>query len=69
MIGEGQVLKVPALPAKIPAAPSQLGPAPAPAPAPPGGRASRRVLVHVRARPGHGLGQLLGRQRLVRRPA
>ena len=32
MIGEGQVLKVPALPAKIPAAPSQLGPAPAPAP-------------------------------------
>lgn len=34
MISEGQVLKVPALPAKIPAAPSQLGPAPAPAPAP-----------------------------------
>jgi LysM repeat protein len=34
VIGEGQVLKVPALPAKIPAAPSQLGPAPAPAPAP-----------------------------------
>ena len=33
MLGEGQVLKVPALPAKIPAAPSQLGPAPAPAPA------------------------------------
>jgi Transglycosylase-like domain/LysM domain len=33
VIGEGQVLKVPALPAKIPAAPSQLGPAPAPAPA------------------------------------
>jgi phage tail protein X len=33
MISEGQVLKVPALPAKIPAAPSQLGPAPAPAPA------------------------------------
>jgi phage tail protein X len=32
MITEGQVLKVPALPAKIPAAPSQLGPAPAPAP-------------------------------------
>ena len=29
MLGEGQVLKVPALPAKIPAAPSQLGPAPA----------------------------------------
>jgi phage tail protein X len=28
MISEGQVLKVPALPAKIPAAPSQLGPAP-----------------------------------------
>jgi hypothetical protein len=28
MLGEGQVLKVPALPAKIPAAPSQLGPAP-----------------------------------------
>ena len=34
MISEGQVLKVPALPAKIPAAPSRLGPAPAPAPAP-----------------------------------
>ena len=34
IVGEGQVLKVPALPAKIPAAPSQLGPAPAPAPAP-----------------------------------
>ena len=34
MLGEGQVLKVPALPAKIPAAPSQLGPAPAPAAAP-----------------------------------
>ena len=32
MISEGQVLKVPVLPAKIPAAPSQLGPAPAPAP-------------------------------------
>ena len=32
MISEGQVLKVPALPAKIPAAPSQLGPAPVPAP-------------------------------------
>ena len=30
VIGEGQVLKVPAEPAKIPAAPSQLGPAPAP---------------------------------------
>ena len=34
MVGEGQVLKVPALPAKIPAAPSRLGPAPAPAAAP-----------------------------------
>ena len=34
VVGEGQVLKVPALPAKIPAAPSQLGPAPAPAPVP-----------------------------------
>jgi LysM repeat protein len=34
MLGEGQVLKVPALPAKLPAAPSQLGPAPAPAAAP-----------------------------------
>jgi Transglycosylase-like domain/LysM domain len=34
VLGEGQVLKVPALPAKIPAAPSQLGPAPAPAQAP-----------------------------------
>ena len=33
IVGEGQVLKVPAMPAKIPAAPSQLGPAPAPAPA------------------------------------
>ena len=33
VLGEGQVLKVPAMPAKIPAAPSQLGPAPAPAPA------------------------------------
>src|SRR6266576_3069234 len=32
ILGEGQVLKVPALPAKIPAAPSQLGPASAPAP-------------------------------------
>ena len=34
VVGEGQVLKVPAMPAKIPAAPSQLAPAPAPAPAP-----------------------------------
>src|SRR5690348_10131377 len=34
IISTGQVLKVPALPAKIPAAPGQLGPAPAPAPAP-----------------------------------
>jgi len=34
IIGEGQVLKVPAMPAKIPAAPSQLAPAPPPAPAP-----------------------------------
>jgi pyruvate dehydrogenase E2 component (dihydrolipoamide acetyltransferase) len=33
MLSEGQLLKVPAMPAKIPAAPSQLGPAPAPAPA------------------------------------
>jgi phage tail protein X len=33
MISEGQVLKVPALPAKIPAAPSQLGPVLAPPPA------------------------------------
>jgi phage tail protein X len=33
VLSEGQVLKVPAMPAKIPAAPSQLGPAPAPAPA------------------------------------
>ena len=32
IVGEGQVLKVPAMPAKIPAAPSQLGPAPAPTP-------------------------------------
>jgi Transglycosylase-like domain/LysM domain len=32
ILGEGQVLKVPAMPAKIPAAPSQLGPAPAAAP-------------------------------------
>ena len=34
IIGEGQVLNVPAMPAKIPAAPWLLGPAPAPAPAP-----------------------------------
>ena len=34
IIGEGQVLKVPAMPAKIPAAPSQLTPAPPPPPAP-----------------------------------
>jgi hypothetical protein len=34
IVGEGQVLKVPAMPAKIPAAPSQLAPAPAPAAAP-----------------------------------
>ena len=40
MISEGQVLKVPALPAKIPAAPSQLGPAPAPAAAPAAASAS-----------------------------
>ena len=33
IIQPGQVLKVPAAPAKIPGAPSQLGPAPAPAPA------------------------------------
>ena len=32
ILGEGQVLKVPAMPAKIPAAPSQLAPAPALAP-------------------------------------
>ena len=32
IVAEGQVLKVPAMPAKIPAAPSQLGPAPAPVP-------------------------------------
>ena len=32
ILGEGQVLKVPAMPAKIPAAPSQLGPAPVAAP-------------------------------------
>ena len=64
VISAGQVLKVPALRAKIPAAPGQTGPAPAPA-AGPGGRA--RASVRVRARPGRGLGQLLGRQRLVRR--
>ena len=34
IVGEGQVLKVPAMPAKIPAAPSQLAPAPAAAQAP-----------------------------------
>ena len=34
IIGEGQVLKVPAMPAKVPGAPSQLGPAPAPVAAP-----------------------------------
>jgi len=33
IVSTGQVLKVPALPAKIPAVPGQLGPAPAPAPA------------------------------------
>ena len=33
VVSAGQVLKVPALPAKIPAAPGQLGPAAAPAPA------------------------------------
>ena len=33
MLGEGQVLKVPALPAKIPAAPSQAAPGPVAAPA------------------------------------
>ena len=61
VLGEGQVLKVPAMPAKIPAAPSQLGPAPAPAPAAAaapvaasGGRARRR--------PRLGVGQLLGRR-------
>ena len=32
VLSEGQVLKVPAMPAKIPAAPSQLGPAPVAAP-------------------------------------
>ena len=42
IVGEGQVLKVPAMPAKIPAAPSQLGPAPAPAPQPRQRRPSRR---------------------------
>jgi hypothetical protein len=41
MISAGQVLKVPALPAKIPAAPSQLGPAPvAPVAAPASSSAS-----------------------------
>jgi len=34
IIGEGQVLKVPAMPGKVPGAPSQLGPAPAPVAAP-----------------------------------
>ena len=34
IVAEGQVLKVPAMPAKIPAAPSQLAPAPPPTPAP-----------------------------------
>jgi hypothetical protein len=44
MLGEGQVLKVPALPAKIPAAPSQLGPVlVAPAAAPVQGTASAPV--------------------------
>ena len=33
VLGEGQVLKVPTLPAKIPAAPSQVGPEPVAAPA------------------------------------
>ena len=35
IISTGQVLKVPALPAKIPAAPAQLAPAPPPPPPPP----------------------------------
>jgi hypothetical protein len=45
MLGEGQVLKVPALPAKIPAAPAQLGPVlvAAPAAAPVQGTASAPV--------------------------
>jgi len=43
ILGEGQVLKVPALPAKIPAAPSQLGPAPAPVAAPAATSASAPV--------------------------
>ena len=45
VLGEGQVLKVPAMPAKIPAAPAQLGPAPAPAPAPAAGRGLQRAPV------------------------
>ena len=49
MISEGQVLKVPALPAKIPAAPSQLGPAPAPAPAPAAAPASASASAPTQA--------------------
>lgn len=49
IISEGQVLKVPALPAKIPAAPSQLGPAPAPAPAAAPAAASTSTSAPARA--------------------
>ena len=51
MVGEGQVLKVPALPAKIPAAPSQLGPAPAPAPAAAPAATSGSAPAQARPRP------------------
>jgi hypothetical protein len=43
IVSTGQVLKVPALPAKIPAGPAQTGPAPAPAPAPAAAPASGPV--------------------------
>ena len=49
LVGEGQVLKVPALPAKIPAAPSQLAPAPPPAPAPAPASASASAPVAASA--------------------
>ena len=52
MIGEGQVLKVPALPAKIPAAPLPAGPAPAPAPAPAAGPHPAAASTSTSAPPG-----------------
>ena len=63
IISTGQVLKVPALPAKIPAAPGQLGPAPRPP-----GAGAGHVHGHVlRTGAGHGRGvrrDVLGRRRV-----